>query len=813
MKDKDIDEAIAVRNIPYVECDSKIIKSMPTSFVFPKMSPTPPNPILSLATIGADRLEEIARKCRVPVSSIEDVYQCTPLQESMIAPTRDEVFHFVLSSDRGIDVERFCAALRRVVAANAILRTRIVALEGLGLVQVVTGEEHVTDLQTGFDSVDAFLDVGVQDGDDGSRSTATSRHFFAPGALLFRSAFIGRDLVATMHHAIADYWSMDKLLQLDMPAVYFGQPPIPRPPFRDFVAQCLQIDSAAADSFWASRFQGHPAVFPSPFPPLPPNAAKGVVGERPSRMMPLRRSAPGPDGIAPSHMAFYIEAAWALTAALYTDRDSVAYGYVLSGRSARPDAVENTLGPTIMDVPVQARGLRRAAATVDRLIKDRAASWRHLQQHAALLQYGPARIAAVGEAARAAGRFQALINIRPSVFTDKNRDTRIEGPDDIRLRMVWLRGHFPLQLVFSITEEGVMVWPRTNPAVVPDARLGRVLDQYEHVLRTLTEAPPRTRLGDLALLDPRARAEMVRRNRHAGIVPGAAERCVRHVFGGPAVARAFRSWDATVPTPGIAGTNTVDVPGDCSLWLTTPENIDYLAPLGGIGEVLVEGVAASSRGDVPDENLVASLVVPAPRWAVSIRGETTAARSKFLRTGILAKYPMPEHDDGLLGRQLDLVGRVSNRVKLGGQMVQLEEVEQAIASGCEEVRDVVVSTRISGGRTLLVAVLCLADAALPRDTVLGRLPPPAAAAAAGTVAPAATAGLARSVGDEEDPSIAARVEAGIHAARRWAHDSSGRPADRIPTVWFAVEELPRMRGSQEVDRPAVQQWLASALRG
>lgn len=835
MKGEHIEKAIIVRNIPYVECDTKIIKSMSISFIFPKMSPTQPDQILSLATIGANRLEEIARRCRVPVSSIEDVYQCTPLQESMIAATRDEVFHFVLSSDRGVDVERFCAALRRVVAANAILRTRIVTLEGLGLVQVVTGEEHVTDLQTAFDSVDEFLDVGV-DGDE----RTTSRHFFAPGELLFRSAFIGRDLVATMHHAIADYWSMDKLLQLDMPAVYFGQPPIKRPPFRDFVTQCLRIDGAAADSFWASRFKGNPAIFPSP--PLPPTTKArlmpglqnqkpgvhplgGVVGEKPSRMMPLRRSAPGPDGISPSHMAFYIEAAWALTAAIYTDCDNVAYGYVLSGRSSNPDAVENTLGPTIMDIPIQVSGLRRAATTVDKLIKDRAASWRHLQQNTALLQCGLDRIAAVSDAARAAAGFQALINIRPSVFTDKNKDTNIEGPDDIKLRMVWLRGYFSLQLIFSITEEGVMVWPRTNPAVVSDARLDRVLDQYEHVLRTLTEAPPRTRLGGLALLDPRAQAEMALRNGQDGIAPGAAERCVRGVFSGPALARAFRSWDVIVPTPAIATNgdqddaqlltlqgdvstrSTVNVPGNCGIWLTTPESIDCLAPLGGIGEVLIEG-AASSSGDLHDENSVASLVVPTPKWAVSIRGETAAARSKFLRTGILAKYHALEDDNGIIGRRLNLVGRASNRVKFSGQMIQLEEIEQAIANGCDEVRDVVTATRISGGRTLLVAVLCLADTALPRNTLLARLPP----TAAGTVATAATAGISRSI-SEEDLSTTTRVEAGIHAARSWAQISSGLPADKIPAIWFAVEELPRMQGSQEVDRAAVQQWLASALRG
>ncbi|KAK7937877.1 uncharacterized protein PG986_014745 [Apiospora aurea] len=777
------------------------------------MSATQQDRILSLAAIGPSRLEDIAKKCRVPASSIEDVYQCTPLQESMIAANRDEVFHFVLTSDRGVDVDKFCLAMRRVVAANAILRTRIVECDdelGGGLVQVVSNEDHVTNLNTGFGSVDEYLYGDAR----------AAHHFFAPGEVLFRSAFIGESLVTTMHHAIADYWSMDKMLQLDMPAVYFGQPPIKRPAFRDFVTQCLRVDRAAADGFWASRFKGSPAVFPAP--PKPPAKGRlpstggpdagGAVSEKPSRMMPLRRSAPGPGGISPSHMAFYIEAAWALTAAIYTDSDSVAYGYVISGRSPNPDAVENTLGPTVTEIPIQASVPRRM--TVEKLIKERAASWRHLQQNTLFLQYGLENISRVSEAAKAAAGFGALINIRPSVFTDKNKDTSIEGPDDIKLRMVWLRGYFPLQFIFSITEEGVMVWPRTNPSTVSDAQLDRILNQYEHTLRLLTEATPQTKLGDLQLLDPQAQSEVQLRNNQESFVPDSAGRCIRDVFSGPALAQVLRSWDVHATTPDMTngkGVNSqlhtsdshvvgspVVMPEGCGIWITTPESVDRLAPLGGIGEVLVEGTSSGAEDDAVTE----PLVIPTPRWATPIRGEK-ATSSTFRRTGILAKYAL---DDGTSSvNQLSLIGRVSNRIKFGGQSIQLEELERAIAAGCDAVRDVVAATRIAGGRTVLVAVLCLADSMLPRGTVLGRLPPPAAAAGLSSDSSGGS--------DDHATAIRTRVEAGIYAARTWAQQASGLPADRLPTIWLAVEELPRVQGSRDVDRVAVQQWLATAMRG
>lgn len=171
-------------------------------------------------------LEKIASLCSVPISSIKDVYACTPLQASMMIPTRGEFFHFILSSAREIDTDGFCAALQKVVAANSILRTRIVRVttpsgsksksgsdpgsnvNGLGaghgdseqLFQVVTNEPHVTELQTGFDDLEAFLDP------DGDQDAPQRGHLpFAPHALLFRSAVVGKSFVMTVHHAIADF--------------------------------------------------------------------------------------------------------------------------------------------------------------------------------------------------------------------------------------------------------------------------------------------------------------------------------------------------------------------------------------------------------------------------------------------------------------------------------------------------------------------------------------------------------------------------------------------------------------------------------
>ena len=451
---------------------------------------------MSLTDIDAVALSAIAEACRVPESRIKDVYSCTPLQSSMIAKNRNEMFHFVLSPTSPVDPDPFCDALRQVVAHNEILRTRIVNCAGLGSVNVVTDEEHMTNRNTGYDSIEEYL----QEDHD------APHHRFDTGGLLFRSAYVGHHAVLTLHHSVMDYWSIDKLIQLDLSVVYAGQPPVKRPAFKEFVKYCLDLEEDAARAFWMQRFKAAPAVFPESRSAQSPQPR---VSEKIVRHMPLQRMT-GRGGIASSHMPLFIEAAWALTMAIYTDSESVAYGLVLSGRSMTLNGIENTLGPTVTEVPVQVN-LRRQTMTVDNLIKDRATSLRQLQQHAAEVQYGLENIRALSEPARTAAGFQTLINVRPAVFSDKKPEDTANS-NHIKLRMVWLQGYYPLQFIFSIMDDGVTVWARTDSAVVSDRQLDLILNQFEHTLRLLTEVPLQTRLADLPLLNSHARAEIFERN-------------------------------------------------------------------------------------------------------------------------------------------------------------------------------------------------------------------------------------------------------------------------------------------------------------
>lgn len=213
-------------------------------------------PVMSIAEVDEDTLREIAEKCKILPGSIEDIYSCVPLQRSMIAEDRDEFFHFIMSFGPGVDIDRFCECLRKVVAANAVLRTRLVRSARLcDIVQVVAKEEHVTERHPGVnrEDVDKYLQKDLPQ--------------MGLGLPLLRSAFIGRYLVLTQHHAVFDYWSWDATMNVDIASLYMQSPdgstiPPKRPSFKAFVARCLGVDEREADAFWGLAVQGLSSSFP-----------------------------------------------------------------------------------------------------------------------------------------------------------------------------------------------------------------------------------------------------------------------------------------------------------------------------------------------------------------------------------------------------------------------------------------------------------------------------------------------------------------------------------------------------------------------
>ena len=463
------------------------------------MTPT----VMSRAEVDELTLAEVAEACNVPASQIEDVYACIPQQVDQISKKRSEVFHFVLSFGLAADIDRWCEAVRQVVSLNSILRTRLVQCR-IGIVQVVTSEEHITERRSG--DIEQYL-----------HSEGSEAYRIGLGVPLFHSMFIDRNFVATMHHAIMDYWSLNTLFSVDAASVYYGHPPIKRPAFKEFVARCISINESVAQSFWAPRFKGVPAIFPKIDPDVSPYPSRQL-----KKTIALKRIG---NGFSPSHVPLFAEAAWALTAGVYADSESVAYGLVLSCRSSAFNGVETTLGPTVAEVPVQADLQRNM--TVEQLIKDRATSLRHLTKDPAFLHYGIPRIGTLSEAARIASGFQSLLNVIPPPPIDLS--TFAEDAKSVQLnRIIWqAQGSFSLMVNCRILDDEISVETRYDPRVVCKHQLRRILSQFEHTLHLLIEAPLQTKLDKLQRLNSFDRSEILQWNR---TIPEAVEKYVHEVF-------------------------------------------------------------------------------------------------------------------------------------------------------------------------------------------------------------------------------------------------------------------------------------------
>ncbi|KAL0929811.1 non-ribosomal peptide synthetase protein [Colletotrichum truncatum] len=101
-------------------------------------------------------------------------------------------------------------------------------------------------------------------------------------------------------------------------------------------------------------------------------------------------------------------------------------------------------------------------------------------------------------------------------------------------------------------------------------------------------------------------------------------------------------------------------------WITTPGNPHRLAPIGMIGELLVEGPIVF-RGYLHDEERTASAIVENPAWLVQGGDGCPGRQGRLYNTGDLVKYD----EDG----SLIYIGRKDTTTKIRGQRVDLGEVE------------------------------------------------------------------------------------------------------------------------------------------
>ncbi|OAA72235.1 Amino acid adenylation [Cordyceps fumosorosea ARSEF 2679] len=139
-------------------------------------------------------------------------------------------------------------------------------------------------------------------------------------------------------------------------------------------------------------------------------------------------------------------------------------------------------------------------------------------------------------------------------------------------------------------------------------------------------------------------------------------------------------------------------------WVAEAADHDVLTPVGGVGELLLEGPLVTA-GYLDEPGKTAEVFVEDPAWL--LRGgpgpDQPGRHGRLYKTGDLVRY----RQDG----SLVFVGRKDNQVKVNGQRLELGEVEHAVQRCLPESKPVGVVVELvtpaKGVKPILVAFLSL----------------------------------------------------------------------------------------------------------
>ncbi|KAM0438114.1 hypothetical protein ACHAQK_006845 [Fusarium lateritium] len=144
-------------------------------------------------------------------------------------------------------------------------------------------------------------------------------------------------------------------------------------------------------------------------------------------------------------------------------------------------------------------------------------------------------------------------------------------------------------------------------------------------------------------------------------------------------------------------------------WIVDATNHNRLAPIGVVGELVVEGPILA-QGYLKDPDKTAESFITNPSWCGKFSSETSTKERRFYRTGDLARLD----NDGYIEFQ----GRKDNQVKINGQRLELSEIEHHLSVD-PAVQSCLAFVPSSGPlKSRLVAILSL-QSFIPNGEITG----------------------------------------------------------------------------------------------
>ncbi|KAJ6051217.1 hypothetical protein N7499_010580 [Penicillium canescens] len=283
------------------------------------------------------------------IDQIENVLPCSTMQLGILlgqlkSPGAYE-FHTIQEAARGgnrdADAERILLAWQEVVDRHAALRTIFIRSSES---DTLWGQLVLKQMQA---SVCEIID---EDPVSALRKTEPTRAVegVAPHRFTLCHGTNGRLLFKLeLSHALVDGTSMQIILR-DIKLAFSGQlsQMLPSLPYSDYVAFLQQQRKRTSLEYWKGYLQG---IQPCQFPILDDGRPqvhqwKTVIMNVPEATQSVIRQFSDTHGMT---LANTVQAAWAIVLRTFTNNNSVAYGYLTSGRDAPILGIEDAVGPYI----------------------------------------------------------------------------------------------------------------------------------------------------------------------------------------------------------------------------------------------------------------------------------------------------------------------------------------------------------------------------------------------------------------------------------------------------------------------------------
>ncbi|KAI6765955.1 hypothetical protein HG530_007025 [Fusarium avenaceum] len=424
-------------------------------------------------------VSELASQMHASVDTVQDAYQCTPLQVGLLSLSYKRQGGYVMQAtielDPECDISRFKQAWETTVQATPVLRTRIFHSESAGLVQAVLNESIYWNESS--ESLDAYLQ---QDRDSSMDIGEPLTRY----CLIHNGLDRPKYFVWTMHHALYDGWSMKLIMEAINRAFRGEQSNTEWPQFQQFIKHLQDQDDKALERYWRESLEGFDSA---PYPEVPKSLTEQPVADS-SIEHSFIYSQSKDSGIMPATLA---RAAWALVAGSASKSSDVVFGVTLSGRNAPISGIVNMPGPTITTVPVRID--TSSGQTVSSYLQKAQVQTTTM---ISFEQYGLQRIAKVSSDAQRATQFQTLLVVQPASDDDFIIDESMGRFCDNANQENWFNTQ-PLLIEVTLGKDKITASANFDSDVIPSWLIKRLLQRFEIVMQQLDSAGPGTVLDQI----------------------------------------------------------------------------------------------------------------------------------------------------------------------------------------------------------------------------------------------------------------------------------------------------------------------------